>query len=74
LTKGEKNLRATCFAWYSEKQAPAKIPSTALGSPMLLVDLSNWTIKWNTTVANDKTILNKAWSLDISEYSDELEA
>ena len=38
---------------------------------MLLVDLSNWTIKWNTTLANDKAILNKAWSFSSREFSDE---
>ena len=40
---------------------------------MLLVDLSNWTIKWNATLANDKTILNKAWFFESFEYSDELD-
>lgn len=39
---------------------------------MLLLDLQNWTIKWNATI-DDTNYFGKSWTLESSEISDELE-
>lgn len=38
---------------------------------MLILDLNNWTIKWNATI-DDVSLLGKSWFLDSSEFSDDL--
>jgi hypothetical protein len=37
---------------------------------MLILDLNNWTIKWNATI-DDDSLLRKKWKLESSEYSDD---
>ena len=37
---------------------------------MLILDLNNWTIKWNATI-DDASLLTKSWILESSEYSDD---
>jgi hypothetical protein len=37
---------------------------------MLILDLNNWTIKWNATI-DDESLLSKSWILESSEVSDD---
>ena len=37
---------------------------------MLILDLNNWTIKWNATI-DDDSLLGKKWKIESSEYSDD---
>jgi hypothetical protein len=70
LTAGEKNMRAVCYPVYNDLTS-SEIPGEDANLPMLKVDYEDWRIKWNERIVDDERVLNKVWSLIISENSDE---
>jgi hypothetical protein len=63
-------MRAVCYPVYNDLTS-SEIPGEDANLPMLKVDYEDWRIKWNERIVDDERVLNKVWSLIISENSDE---
>ena len=63
-------MRANCYPVYNDVTS-SEIPVSSAEIPMLNVDYEAWRIKWNERIANDEKVLNKDWSLNVNEFSDD---
>ena len=53
LNTVEKNIRATCYPFFNEQTTPSSIPVDITSRPILFLDSSSLTVRWNETIFYD---------------------
>ena len=70
MNKAEKNIRATCYPFFSEKTTPSSIPVDIINRPMLLLDSNKLSVTWNDTIFYD--MLGNYWLYAGEEAADDV--
>jgi hypothetical protein len=61
-------MRSTCYPFYSEETSPTSIPTDKTNLPIVRVDQSYFTLKWNTTISS--SLIGESWTYTGTEKAD----